>query len=770
MDMLKTLKITNKFFLNEKTIKTLEEGLTGEKKKSVPINFIVNIDVSGSMSYDLPMIKKQLKNKLPNLIKEGDTISIVWFSGNRDAGILKEEVEVKSLTNLNELNEAIDRFLRPIGLTAFAKPLDLTKEIIGRIKKNRPNSIFSLIFMTDGGNNDCSWSEVTKSLKNLSADLSSSSFIEYGLYADSRRLTEMSEAIGGEKILASNFDEYEVIFAEKISKSLSGAKKVTVDLSQFVDIKHNICFSIGDDNEILVYGINEDKQILLNSDVEKLYFFNEGSMLSTDELVFDDLAKKDLAKILYSSIYVLSDRTYNTDVETMFSVLGDKYTFEMFNNSFGKQKLNQFKQYIKDCVTDESKRFISGKHLNLVLDENTYCFLNLIDDLMSDENNLFYPGHPDFNYKRIGTKKVIVDTHKITDEFNEKIAGCDSLEDIKVLVEEELQKTGVNAADLKFVDANPTKGYKLTDFVWHESKANLSIRVRYEGYVELPTNKFNIDKIDTFIYRTYTIVKDGILNLSKLPVSLSPEVLAKLESIDGVTLSQRFENVVVIDFSKLPIINRSMVKEISAKNLAEMEWELLKLQANKKVYDYYEKSLFPRKSVGFIEKYGKEAEEWLKTLGITEFSGFAPKLTSAESTDFYIAVLLDTKIGGFSSLPKVEDVVKKLDAGTALKANESLLVDAIEDYKKQIASDMYISQDDETKAKMLQTWLSKVKTSFVSQKRKAMMEIAKIKFGLILSKGWFKEFSNFDENTLELDIDSKKIKFTFALSEEEVKI
>ena len=100
-----------------------------------PTNHIFVVDVSGSMSGELASIRTQLKNKLSNLMKEGDTISIVWFSGNRDAGILKEEVEVKSLKTLSDLNDAIDKWLRPVGLTAFLKPLQLVKELVGRIKR-----------------------------------------------------------------------------------------------------------------------------------------------------------------------------------------------------------------------------------------------------------------------------------------------------------------------------------------------------------------------------------------------------------------------------------------------------------------------------------------------------------------------------------------------------------------------------------------------------------------------------------------------------------
>ena len=51
---------------------------TIEVAKSV--NHIIVIDVSGSMSNDLPEIRKNLKNKISNLVKnEDDTISIVCF-------------------------------------------------------------------------------------------------------------------------------------------------------------------------------------------------------------------------------------------------------------------------------------------------------------------------------------------------------------------------------------------------------------------------------------------------------------------------------------------------------------------------------------------------------------------------------------------------------------------------------------------------------------------------------------------------------------------
>ena len=104
-------KIDQNYFLIAQPIGKKQEAIVVTK----PTNHVFVVDVSGSMSYELRNIRTQLKNKLSTTMKDGDTISIVWFSGRSDAGILKEEVEVKSLKTLSDLNDAIDRWLAVIG-------------------------------------------------------------------------------------------------------------------------------------------------------------------------------------------------------------------------------------------------------------------------------------------------------------------------------------------------------------------------------------------------------------------------------------------------------------------------------------------------------------------------------------------------------------------------------------------------------------------------------------------------------------------------------
>ena len=83
-----------------------------------PVHHVLVLDCSGSMYSDLPLIREQLKSKLPTLLGEDDTITLIWFSGRGECGILFEAVK-PTLKDLADINRAIDRWLRPVGLTGF---------------------------------------------------------------------------------------------------------------------------------------------------------------------------------------------------------------------------------------------------------------------------------------------------------------------------------------------------------------------------------------------------------------------------------------------------------------------------------------------------------------------------------------------------------------------------------------------------------------------------------------------------------------------------
>jgi len=499
---------------------------------------------------------------------------------------------------------------------------------------------------------------------------------------------------------------------------------------------------------------------MVNSDVNEIHYF---SPIAVGDEHFPETA-------LYGALYILADQLKFEDVEEIFPSLKDNYHYKMLLNAYGKQKLNAFKTSIKECVEDPSKRFPEGKADIKPIDENAYCLMYLFNDLGAN-NCLFYPNHSSFKYNRIGRKKTAKGS-ELNEAEKKRLSEAKNVEEASEILKELEEKN----VDLKFIDLEPNKGYNCSDLVYNESRANLSIRIRIEGNVILPkNNKYNITEIFSYKWRTYNIIKDGLLNIQTLPIGYNLDI-EKILVDNNVKYTLDYDKVtsvpyyIIIDLNSLPIINKSMVKNISANDLGKLEIQLLDIQGVNKVYSFYRKTLFPKESTSFVESYGQEVADWLKEIGITDFNGFAPKTTLDIATDFYMSVVLDIKTKGLSSFPKVEDVVNKISENKPLKLNEIAMANAIIKYKEQMESDLYKSLSEEQQKEVLKTYLINKSNEINSNKRKLMQEKAQIIFSLILSRSWFKEFKTFEENQLTLNVDNNVYELTFELKEEKVEI
>lgn len=193
------------------------------------VNHIAVIDCSGSMWGELPKIRDQIKKRIPKLLKQGDTLSVIWFSGRNQFGALLEAEPVGTLTELKEVNNAIDRYLQCVGLTGFKEPIEEAKRLIARVSKKNSNP-FALFFMSDGWDNQWSKPEILKAIEDTAAGLSSATIVEYGNYADRQLLAKMAEKAGGTMITAESFDKYAPIFEGAISKQVSGAPRVEIPI------------------------------------------------------------------------------------------------------------------------------------------------------------------------------------------------------------------------------------------------------------------------------------------------------------------------------------------------------------------------------------------------------------------------------------------------------------------------------------------------------------------------------------------------------------
>ena len=747
------------------------------KPVEVPTNHIAVIDCSGSMSGDLPKIREQLKKKLPKMLREKDTISIIWFSSRGEFGTLLEAEPVATLKDLKEVETAIDRWLRPVGMTGFREPLEEVAKLAARVTKKNPGSAHSLFFMSDGCDNQSyNRADIMKAVEQAGAAVSSSTFVEYGYYADRQLLTSMAEKAGGALIFAQDFDQYAPSFEAALQKRGSGAPRVEVKIQG--DPVAGFAWAV-DGTDLVTYGV-EDGKIHVPESTTGVWYVAPSSVGTVETL--QDTGPS------YAALALYAGRMKSDIVLSLLRFNGDVAFIDQFSGLFGKQKYSEFQEAAKAAAFDGSKRLTKGCDPKRVPRDDAFTTIDFLRILSKDDGNRLLLDHPLFKYSRIGRGRVDSGEALTSDEMDEiakltqQLSGEKNVKKVQEINTRIAAITASKQPALKFEAEASPDGYSISNLTFNEDRPNISVLVRKTGTVDLSPRlpdslRGNTigkppEKFPSFIFRNYTVVKDGLTNVSALPVKLSDATRSYLAQLvqDGdvpeaaVSLGKDAD---VVYLDRLPIINRKMVKEVSAKALFEKEYALTKARAAQKVYNTYRKDLFPKKSEGFEAIYGKEASDWLKEQGVTDYSGFNPKSVQAESTDFYMGKELTVSLKGLSSLPSLKDVkaaiVKgKLNAGAALMAP---YVKEVEDF---LVSPAYTGSPK--KDQLLEAWIEGQQKTATNTVRGLLFEMAQIKFSVIVGQVWFKEFKSLDENTLTIDVDGQNIEGKVEAKEVQVMI
>jgi hypothetical protein len=785
-----SLYLVRRYVYGKETI----PGVSSTPPPSQPTNHILAIDCSGSMAGDLPRIREQLKSKLPLLLKEDDTVSIVWFSGRSQYGTLLQAEKVAGLTDLQRVNQAIDRWLRPVGMTGFKEPLEEVGKIILKMRAFDSNPI-ALWFMSDGCDNEWNRLDILKAANHVGIDCSSATIVEYGYYADRPLLTSMAEQMGGSVIFAEDFNRYEPQFEAQLSKGISGVPKVTI---QFIgDIVRNLVWSLKD-GEILTYAPDEEGEILVPADTGTLWYLSpvpvgENTFNNSATTTWGNSAPVDA---LYAAISLFAQRMSSNVVYSLLKVSGDVRFIKAYTNCFGKQAYSDFVELGKRAAFDPDFQLTDGYNPTYLPAEDAFTVLDLLRVLASDEDNHVLLDSKEFVYNKISRDRVDAnevltaeeqeELNKLTEELKVR-QSIIRLKEINARIGELTNKQ----APLKFVLTKNEKGYPISSLTYNEDRPNISIQVRKEGTVDLQNRIAETGKncpllwnFPTHIYRNYAIIKDGLLNVEKLPVRLSAGTIKALkkagmpiecvEGLEGVPNDKIRARITkagkeqfiscVLNLKSLPILNRKMVKEVSAEELFQTQWNLLKVQASLKVL----KSYVPkRESEGFEEQYGKEAATWLKEQGITSYGGFAPKVVQAESKDFYTGKELLVHLKGFSSLPTLNDVLGRI-VKNKLTPAASLMVPALREYEKQIGGDL----ESPVTRPVVQDWLKGRVEELTKLSRELLAHIAQIKFAIIVGQTWPKEFTSLDQDTLtfKAEFEGKELDVEGRLEMKEVKI
>jgi hypothetical protein len=426
-----------------------------------------------------------------------------------------------------------------------------------------------------------------------------------------------------------------------------------------------------------------------------------------------EITEKQIENLLYALCYEEYSRG-NSDRarDILVTSLADRYLSKNIINSFTTRERQScmgllFKAAHKRKVKVgpriwKPSRLMEGTlSEGEVLTEGT-CFMQLLE-VFENNNDKFIPVHSN-SYKRIGKK--------VMDNYN--VFKIDKSERV--------------TADF-------------SDLVFTKEKLNISVRYEILGYITINPRQaravgFETNVFKAKVFREQTIIRDGEINISKFKMLSSVETMKYLEKLKIKDLFRVLEKndyfyedytLIELDITKLPILNKEYIlKGDSLEYILDNTCGQRLAECRQKVLKYYiekaNKEVFCKKST-----YTKEQIELLKTYSLDAngiYQGVDNKVVS-EGADQYECKFFEFSLKGFSTLPKVEDVLSKMKAGSK-KFN-----------KPETAMGAYIKELTLRKVTENTSMLFKLLEEQKSIIKSATKTLAKVKLTKALTGSWW---------------------------------
>lgn len=727
----RSLRLDSRYYLN---IHKVTQEVSDRPSVRIPVNHIFCCDISGSMSESLPKMRTQLKNNVTSVVHGEDTLTIIAFASPHECFVLKEKAKVNSPTDLIQLNDAIDRFLVPMGWTDFIKPLEAANRIIN------DNGAYNLIFMSDGYHNDSSFAGVITATQNISHKLCAATVIEYGHYADSNALSRMAMDLNGSKVMADDFDTYNVLF-ENALRNAEARNRTAVNVESIFQCGMRIpgFFYIDETmHSVASTNLDADGNIFLPQDCTEFYSITTKVAGKKSAYTAED------ARAALAMAYIAADNLEYFVVEAILNLTKFKNYLLEYSTAFGKNRLFKFENNVLKGIFDPSIRGEVDE--NYTPPDYSYCVSDLVNDLVNGDNYVLIDDDTFASYKRVSRKT------------EDSVCKLDPTKDVKELANIKDKKRLKEALDnvseklkefsSKYVEMKIQPNYyPLTKLTWNETRANLSAMFNILVTLTLPKNDFGIEKIDSSIYRNFTLIKDGVVNMPSLRMLVDNATYDKFKSFNlnmQETSTEEGHHAIILDVASIPVLNR---KRFHATKRAKMTKLMMKLMYDK----------FLLKYLGYLRKFIAEAEgntvkttpewydqktaEYLASLGITP-DGYKPAKSTVESTDFYKAPTFKSGFKLFSKIPAIEAILKKIADPSKYTASEKFLYNIMDEYNKKLGVESIPTTfTEEQKAMIIADF-----DSVTKEKREVSEEISSMKFSMLVARKWFLDSEDYEDN------------------------
>ncbi len=683
---------------------------------SVPVrkktNHVIIFDRSGSMTWLLPEVCDDLI-KMLDIMYPGDTLTLGWFSSEGQYNWIVKGMEVSA--NKDAIRDAINKHRHSVSLTCFSDILtDTAEHVIDDLSTF--GGSFSLTFMTDGypvvSNTEREVNKVMDALKKISGKIASVLFIGYGDYYNRDLMAKMAQQCGGVLVHASHLVDFEIPTFKHVTGD-APEKRIPIALPK---IPYLSVFTVSD--SISTVPVSDDWTAMVPDGSAWVY------ALAKSEYKLPEFPQSENYSQAAYAAAAMEVKSGRTDVAMdILGALGDVRLIKLLSNSWTNAEYGRTQFAIENAAIVESNRYIEGYNVSFVPDPNAFCLMNALDLLINDSNAYFYPRHPAFQYKRTGVATVVRD--------------------------------GYPKFETDQLTRSPFNG-----LTWNSKRLNLSVRALIPGTVDLGPEAASHGLMQMFgeahIWRNYIIVKDGILHTTTIPASMSKEVFDVLYKNGMIVGSRSWSEgeIFPVRLDTVPIVNKVLATPTTSKEYCNMLTLEQDLEYAQKYLKWELDRVDPDKTVSKSIEYSADQIEFLATKGINDKGIYDPPSDKSEATDYYFATEFDVKIKGYSSMPKLEDLVAKHEkSSTSFTPTEEKMNGIIVRYKASKPAG--IDENSVEYAMWLRSTLDVVKKNLANVRG----DIQSKRFAILLCKKSFTDIPKMDG--AEVELDGKK--FTFVV-------
>lgn len=677
------------------------------------------LDRSYSMSSHLNGLIENVKQTV-DLMSDNDLISVVWFSGQGEGAIL-----LKGASKSDDVKKLLDTLKRPVGLTCFSEPLANVNTIIDDL--SAICSAFSVTFFTDGEtvthhSSDEEEKRIFEQIGKMKNRIMALNTIGYGHWYNKELLQKMAdESMFGKLIHSSQIGDYSEIWSHtyKILADMV-VEKVKVEVPS--DTNAEILYLSSNDTKLSLGSmelgfLNKTKNqffIILDKDTTIKFNDKELDTASIKPVVARPTRVNFLWAYAYETYYA-GHSEMALDV-LMTPELRIKEYIDGLLNAFTSDERQAYQKMLRSAIFKKGKRFGQLVDESYVPADDAFCVMDLLK-VLADGNNFYVPVK---DYNRIGLK--VEDNFNLFESNNEPIKA------------------------------------PFNEFVFNAQHLNLSIRYMVNGKVKINPKQAKAvglpTEVASRIFRNQTIVKDGNLNINRFETWLDKETLSKVQGVARANrLPELFKVKQVedkynetrtlgetsylteINLSSLPIINRQYSKKADAiSDVRKVVEDIEILKADQKVFKFYlgKQTIFNPAEHRFEENnFNPEQIDVLKQHGLNsklDYQGVANQAADKVEEDYYLSRLLEFKLKGWSSLPKVDDVRAKMKDGKKLNDPGLAMAAAV----REVEDKGWDIPGDKSK-KELDEKLKEVKKSLFD----LMVELNTLKIAKVLTGSWW---------------------------------